>query len=88
MNSYHAKRPLDSASLQGLIDLIEKARYTFGCFEKEEEKIPAAVQALVDERATARAKRDFKESDRLREEIRKLGYEVRDKDGGQTIRRV
>jgi cysteinyl-tRNA synthetase len=45
-------------------------------------KIPAKVHKLVKEREAARAAKDWKESDRLRDEIAKLGFVVEDASGG------
>ena len=50
------------------------------------EGIPAKVQQLADARIAARAAKDFAESDRLRDAIAALGYEVRDTAGGQELR--
>jgi len=50
-----------------------------------EEEIPEDVQALLDARTLARTKRDFAESDRLRDEIATLGYLVKDTSSGQTL---
>ena len=66
---------------------IEVIRHTFGCFDPEEKNIPADVQSLVDERARARAAKNFAESDRLRDAIDALGYEVRDGKDGQVVKR-
>ncbi|MBI2117966.1 hypothetical protein HYT95_03635 [Candidatus Peregrinibacteria bacterium] len=60
---------------------------TFGCFDVAEEVIPRDVQSLMDARAAARAAEDFAESDRLRDLMGKAGYEVRDTQEGQMIRR-
>jgi cysteinyl-tRNA synthetase len=49
------------------------------------EGAPAEVVELADARAAARAKRDFAESDRLRDELRARGWEVRDGPGGQEL---
>lgn len=46
---------------------------------------PKEVQKLLEERQKARKIKDFKESDRLRAEIKKLGYEVKDLPEGQKI---
>jgi cysteinyl-tRNA synthetase len=46
---------------------------------------PPRVQELVDVREAARAARDFAEADRLRDEIRSLGWEVRDSAGGAEL---
>ncbi|MBI5794507.1 cysteine--tRNA ligase [Candidatus Uhrbacteria bacterium] len=89
MNAYRAKKPLDAASRAIFIDLIELARHTFGCFEEEaEEAVPDTIQKLLNERSEARAQKNFTESDRLRDEIKKSGYEVRDAGRGQTIKKL
>ena len=49
---------------------------------------PAEVRRLLEARAAARQARDWAASDRLRDDIRKLGWEVRDTPGGQQCRRA
>lgn len=48
------------------------------------EAIPDAIQKLLDERAKARAGKDWATSDRLRDEISAAGWIVKDGKGGQT----
>jgi cysteinyl-tRNA synthetase len=57
--------------------------------EEEITELPEAAASLLQQRATARAARDFATSDRLRDELAALGVEVRDTPNGQetTIRR-
>ncbi|MDD4628306.1 MAG: cysteine--tRNA ligase [Candidatus Peribacteraceae bacterium] len=75
--------------LAALQSFAETARATFGCFESgEEEGIPSEVQKLLDARKAARANKDFKESDRLRTEIGKKGYDVKDSVEGQKARKM
>jgi len=51
-------------------------------------EVPAAVAALLDARAQARAAKDFAASDRLRAEIEALGWLVKDgKDGAKAVKR-
>lgn len=72
-----------------LIDFIDLITRTFGCFEPQEEAgVAASVQTLIDQRAQARQKKDFAESDRLRKEIERLGYDVRDTAEGQRVRKI
>ena len=56
------------------------------CFEvdavRETAAIPAEVTALAEARAAARKAKNFAESDRLRDEISKLGYTIKDVPGG------
>ncbi|MFA7681709.1 MAG: cysteine--tRNA ligase [Candidatus Peribacteraceae bacterium] len=75
----------DLGELQKFIDDVQR---TFGCFDPEEQgAVPTEVQELVDQREHARANKDFQASDRLRDDIRKLGYQVRDTDAGQEVKK-
>ncbi len=47
--------------------------------------LPAEVLALADARERARANKEWSESDRLRDEIASLGWEVRDTPSGQEL---
>jgi len=51
------------------------------------DEVPDAVRALVDERAAARAAREFARADALRAEIEAAGWEVEDSTDGSTVRR-
>lgn len=46
--------------------------------------LPAGARELLDQRAAARAERDFATADRLRDELTALGVHVSDSPGGQT----
>jgi cysteinyl-tRNA synthetase len=51
----------------------------------QQAEIPAAVGELSDRRERARAEGDYEAADRLRDEIRDLGWEVRDSPGGAEL---
>ncbi len=56
--------------------------------DADDQTIPAEALALVEQRQQARAGKDWKESDRLRDEIAKLGWNVKDtKDGPKLTAR-
>jgi cysteinyl-tRNA synthetase len=48
--------------------------------------VPAQVQGRLDDRAQARADRDFARADALRAEIEAAGWEVVDGPDGSTVR--
>jgi cysteinyl-tRNA synthetase len=53
----------------------------------QEERLPAEVLKLIEARRKARAEKDWKASDRLRDDIQALGYTVQDaKDGIKVFR--
>ncbi len=89
MNYYYANTNVDQATLDKYIEFVEMVRDTFGCFEPEEtEEIPAEIKKLLDQRQKARDEKDFEASDKLRDQIRDLGWEVRDEEGGQEVRKT
>lgn len=51
-------------------------------------EVPEEVMHLVRKREQARNTGDFKESDKLRKEIKKLGYEIEDTPSGPKIKEV
>ncbi len=53
-----------------------------------EEKIPADVKKLADEREKARLEKDWKKADALREEIKKKGYFIEDIKEGVRIKKI
>ncbi len=54
--------------------------------KRELATLPAGILELASQRETARATKDFAESDRLRVEIEKAGFSVLDTKDGQTIK--
>lgn len=50
--------------------------------------IPTEIKKLARERQKARVKRDWRQSDKLRKEIKKLGYEILDTPSGPTLRKL
>jgi cysteinyl-tRNA synthetase len=73
--------------------LIESAETHFGLLLTNppenkvlnEADIPQNVQSLLAERESARARKDFKEADRLRNEIENSGYRVEDGPSGPVL---
>jgi cysteinyl-tRNA synthetase len=59
-----------------------------GLAEIKKEKIPTEIEKLVADRETARKNKDFKKSDELRDQIKNLGYEVKDTEKGPEIRKI
>jgi cysteinyl-tRNA synthetase len=72
---------------EGRLELVAPALDVFGLASLTETPVaPAKVVAVAERRQGARTVRDFAESDRLREEIAALGWEVRDvADGFQLV---
>ena len=56
--------------------------------EIKEEALPAEVEDLLQARAAARAAKDYKKSDELRDALRAAGYAVKDTPQGQQVEKI
>ncbi len=56
--------------------------------EEKEGKLPAEVEAVLQERAAARQAKDYKKSDELRDKLAALGYRVKDTPKGQETEKI
>lgn len=69
-----------------LLGLFEETPSAFlSKIKKDEDAVPAEVIKLAEERAKARADKDWASSDRIRDEILKMGYTVKDSKEGYTL---
>ncbi|HET7130545.1 MAG TPA: cysteine--tRNA ligase [Gaiellaceae bacterium] len=68
------------------LDLLERGLDVFGLRSlAAREAAPPEVVELAERRMQARAARDFETSDRLRDELANLGWQMRDEPGGYTL---
>jgi len=74
--------------LTTVYDFDKVLGFDFENIEKDNMEIPSDVRDLLEERNSAREKKDFLESDRLRDLILEKGYKVLDTPQGQTVERV
>ncbi|MCK5020726.1 MAG: hypothetical protein KAS32_27140, partial [Candidatus Peribacteraceae bacterium] len=89
MNFYYANPKIDQENLIQYKEFVKIVRNTFGCFKPEAEgKVPEEVEKLLRQREDARANKDFALSDSLRDEIKALGYEVRDSGEDQILKHL
>ena len=70
-----------SDDLRAMLDLFGLANL----LEHQEIEAPPRALELLEEREQARARRDFEAADRLRDELRELGWAVRDGPDGPEL---
>ncbi len=85
-------RAMDSGELgadaaQGWIEWWDRANSVLQLQPGEASEIPAQITELVEARKAARAAKEWKKSDQLRDQLATLGWEVRDTKDGQTVTR-
>ena len=67
----------------GQLELLRRGLELFGLGSlAERTEAPPEISELAERRAAARAARDFEASDRLRDELAALGWQMRDEPGG------
>lgn len=62
--------------------------FGLGLNDMQDEIIPEEIIRLVEEREQARNNKDWGESDTLREQIKELGYEVKDTENGPRVSKI
>jgi cysteinyl-tRNA synthetase len=77
-----------SADAAVALDALREMGGVLGLLTRQETGIPDEVRALADARAAARAAKNWAESDRLRNELARMGYLVEDTREGQTVRKA
>jgi cysteinyl-tRNA synthetase len=81
-------RSMSTADAERSLALLRDLDRVLGVLDDASEALPADLAALLEERAAARAARDWAASDRLRDELAARGVAVEDTRDGQRYRRV
>ena len=77
---------LTAAQAKGLLEWYERVNSVLALEpELADDTLPAEVQQLLDDRAAARAAKEWKKSDDLRDELAMQGWLVKDTKDGQRI---
>jgi cysteinyl-tRNA synthetase len=76
-----------SAAAAGNQFLVHVANKALGCIRVEEESLDAEVERAIAARQDARKRKDFKESDRIRDELLARGIVLEDTPKGVVWRR-
>jgi len=76
-----------SAKSQSLLKFDEILGLKLDEYLGKKIEIPVQVKKLIEQREKVRLAGDFKESDKLRHQIKKLGYEVEDTPAGPRIKK-
>jgi cysteinyl-tRNA synthetase len=86
-NTAADKEQLGSSGARALLESLRLLDTVFDILPRPDEALDDDIQKLVDERNEARARRDFTESDRLRDELLSRGIILEDTPQGTRWRR-
>ncbi len=79
---------IGAAGAQALVEAIERADQVLDILPEAQEGLDDEIQQLVDARDAARARRDFAESDRLRDALQSRGIILEDTPQGTRWRKL
>lgn len=78
----------DADGAAAALDLMAAVDRVLGCPPPEGGEVQPEVMALVEEREAVRKARDWEQSDRIRDQLAQLGWEVRDTPEGAKLKRI
>ncbi len=90
INKVISKQKISTELAERIVQTFKELGAIFGILEHKvqiEEKIPREVEKLIQQREEARKRKDWKTADRLRREIKKLGYLLEDTPEGVRWRK-
>jgi cysteinyl-tRNA synthetase len=87
VNAMIDKESIGKGAASKILGALHKINSVLGVLSFEGEELPPALAALLAERERARQRRDFAESDRLRERLLAEGIVVEDTPGGTRWKR-
>ncbi len=87
-NAAHRDGTLAEAEATAAHQLMQWLDQVFGVFALAPSPVPEEIRSLVQQRDAARAAGDYAASDRLRDQITKLGWSVEDVASGSRIRKI
>ncbi len=80
---------LSGGDAQSVIAFLEEHfNPVFDILSSDKVEIPQEVHHLLEKRATARSQKNWELSDKLRDDIKNLGFEVLDEAGGQSVKKI
>ena len=88
INKLMLEDKLNKDDAKKVYDTMMKLDIVLGVLEIKEETTPKDIQDLVDKRDEARNNKDWDASDKLRDELKEKGWDVKDTSSGTTINKI
>lgn len=78
----------DVALLQEAKQTMKVFANVLGILRKKEKQVDSEINALLEQRAEARKNKDFATSDKIRDQLKAMGYLVEDTKNGQKLSKI
>lgn len=87
-NELMSEKKLSGENITAILDFVHELNSVLSILKTgSEDELPAEIQAMIDERETARKARNFAKSDELRDAIVAKGYVIEDTPSGVMVRK-
>ncbi len=81
------EKRLGASAAAAALQFLRRANDVLGCIQLDEELLPETIERAIAARQAARARTDFKESDRIRDALVRQGIVLEDTPSGVTWKR-
>ncbi len=88
MNTLMAEKKMGENDAKKALAFMREIDSVLGVLDERVEEIPDEINWLAMQREDARKRKDFAESDRLRDELKEKGYEIADTKEGPRVRKI
>ena len=85
LNPLIVSNELSRNQAKSLLKLFTEINEILGIIPNEKEEIPSEVEALIEKRKKLREEKNYEESDKIRAQIKELGWEVEDTIYGPLV---
>ena len=79
---------LDPSGAAAVVAAWQELDPVLGFLEPDESEVDSAIEALAQRRQAAREAKDWAESDRIRDELAGLGWQIKDTPQGPKLKKV
>ena len=88
LNAQDDRAALTREERDAVLGFLDETHAVFACWPHEDEAVDEGIEALIRQRTTAKAARDWAQADQVRDQLKALGIVLEDrKDGTVTWRR-
>jgi cysteinyl-tRNA synthetase len=88
VNAFCDQKKITADGAKKVLELLKRMDSVLGICSFTQEAVPADILALVEERKHARAAKDFKRSDAIRDELLQKGYVLEDSPSGARVKKI
>ncbi|MFC1697516.1 cysteine--tRNA ligase [Nanoarchaeota archaeon] len=88
INKLIQEKNISDNNAKDILTMMKDFDKILGVLEEDEQKIPEEIIELAEKRQQARNDKNWEESDKIRDELKEKGYEIKDSKEGYRIQKI